>query len=242
MEYIGVAISLITGLFVPAIVIGVIVYIIISMNKNKDSNNKFKLSSKILLQIYLYALSFITLGVAVIGGSIALRAIASYQFDVPFAYTLEKVNTDWKEVEYGNNLEDYKYEECYSGSPVTYYNTQFCFDSNQRKSDLINGVTLLLSMSILFLIHQYAIYKIPQESIIDWIKKIYIFASLIVYSIVSVIAIPTAIYQLVNYILFEVDKDTYTTYPAPAMAIAIVLLAVPLWLYFLRETTKLKED
>ena len=97
-------------------------------------------------------------------------------------------------------------------------------------------------MVILFAIHQYAISKIGEENIISWLKKIYIFASLIIYSIVGLVAIPTAIYQLTNFLLFEVKDDMYRTPEAPALAIAIVLLVVPLWIIFLKETTKLKED
>jgi hypothetical protein len=164
--------------------------------------------------------------------------------DIPFTYTLQKAN-DMKEavpVFEDDILIEETQEKCYQSDPVTYYDTEFCFDSNQRKTDLINGITLFVSMAILFLIHQYALSKIKEERKIEWLKKIYIFASLILYSIVSIIAIPTAIYQVINYLLFEMDTSMYSTPPAPAFAIAVVLVGVPLWIYFFKETVKLKED
>jgi len=78
--------------FVPIIVIGIVIYIIVIMTKNKDGNTKFKLSPKTLLQIYLFVISFLTLGIAVIGGVIAIKASTSYLLDIPFSYTLQKAN------------------------------------------------------------------------------------------------------------------------------------------------------
>lgn len=243
MEMFGILISVI-GFIIPILVVGVVIYIIVIVSKNKNDNVKFKLSSKTLLQIYLYVISFLTLGICIIGATVALRAAVSFQMDIPFTYTLQKAN-DMKEavpVFEDDILVEETQEKCYQSDPVTYYDTEFCFDSNQRKTDLINGITLFVSMAILFLIHQYALSKIKEERKIEWLKKIYIFASLILYSIVSIIAIPTAIYQVINYLLFEMDTSMYSTPPAPAFAIAVVLVGVPLWIYFFKETVKLKED
>ena len=71
-----------------------------------------------------------------------MKASFSYYFDIPFSYTLQRVNTYDPYLEYEEPLEK-EVEKCYEGSPVTYYGKEFCFDSNQRKNDLINGITLL---------------------------------------------------------------------------------------------------
>lgn len=240
MEMIGIVVSLISML-VPVVALGVIIYIIVVVSKKKESNTKFKLSSKMLLQIYLFSLSFLTLGIAVIGGATAIKSSLSYYFDIPFSYTLQRVNTYDPYLEYEKPLEG-ELEKCYEGTPVTYFDKEFCFDTNQRKSDLVNGITLFVSMVILFSIHRYAISRLKEKEIFGWLKKIYIFASLILYSIVSIIAIPTAIYQTTNYFLFESGSNMYSTPSAPATSIAVAVLSVPLWIYFLRETTKLKDD
>ena len=241
MESLSIVISIISAI-IPILVIGVIVYIIVTVSKNKNDNVKFKLSSKVLLQIYLYVLSFLTLGICVIGATTAIKAAVSFQFDIPFSYTLQKAQNFEETKAYDPALQRPDFKECYSGEAVRYYDTDFCFDTNERKTDLINGLTLFVSMSILFLIHQYALSKIKEERKIEWLKKIYTFASLILYSIASIVAIPTAIYQVINFLLFEMDTSIYSTPSAPALAIAVVLISVPLWIYFFKETVKLKED
>ncbi len=228
------------------LVIGAIVYIIINMIKNNEKKGKFKLSPKILLQIYLYVISFLTLAIAVIGASLAIKAGTSYLFDLPFSYTLQKANT------YNENSVEFEstpkgdipidFEECYNGEKIQEYGKDFCFNSSQRKSELITGLSLFISMTLLFVIHQYAISKIKKENTILWLKKLYTFLSLILYSIAGLIVIPTSIYLLTNYFLFEISQDTYSTPTAPAMALAFVIFVIPLWVYFLKKTTQLKEE
>ncbi len=241
MEMLSILLSVV-GFIIPLLVVGVVIYIILTVSKNKNGNTKFKLSSKTLLQIYLYVLSFLTLGICVIGATTAIKAAISFQFDIPFSYTLQKAQ-DYEEAKmFDAPLQRSDFKECYSGDVVSYYDTDFCFDNNERRTDLINGITLFVSMAILFFIHQYALSKIKKEKRIGWLKKIYTFASLILYSVVSIVAIPTAIYQLTNYILFEAGEGIYQTPNAPAMPIAIALISIPLWILFLRETMQLKED
>lgn len=227
------------------LVIGVVVYIIITMIKNSEKKVKFKLSPKTLLQIYLYVISFLTLAIAVIGISLAIKAGTSYIFDLPFSYTLQKANNySEKSVEFEStpNGDILQEEECYNGKKIQEYGKDFCFDSSQRKSDLITGISLFISMTILFVIHQYAISKIKQKDILLWLKKLYTFLSLILYSIAGLIVIPTSIYLLTNFLLFEISEDTYSTPTSPAMALAFMLFIIPLWIYFLKKTTQLKEE
>lgn len=241
MQALGVIFAVIS-LMIALLVIGVVVYIIVIMVKNKDEKVKFKLSTKALLQVYLYVISALTLGIAVIGGSMAIKSSVSYIFGVPFSYTLQKANSYEETKAYDPTLKVEDFQDCYTGQPETFYNEDFCFDSSMRKSDLINGITLVVSMSLLYALHRYAISKIKEKDRIDWLKKIYTFGSLILYSVISIVAIPTGIYNLTNFLVFEPTKNMYSTPEAPAMPLAITLIAIPLWIYFLRKTTELKED
>jgi len=177
MEMLSIVFSII-GITIPILVIGVVVYIIVVMTRNKDGKAKFKLSAKTLLQIYLYVLSFLTLGIAVIGGSIAIKASLSYVFGTPFSYTLQKANAYETFPEYEMVGKPVDFEKCYAGEPTQFYNQDFCFDSTQRKTDLINGLTLLISMSLLYLLHQYALSKVEKDKLLPWLEKIYTFGSL----------------------------------------------------------------
>ena len=48
-----------------------------------------------------------------------------------------------------------------------------------------------------------------------------------------------SIYLLTNYLLFEPSKDMYMTPSQPGMALAITIVTIPLWIYFLTRTTKI---
>jgi hypothetical protein len=197
---------------------------------------KIEFSPRTLFHIYLQVLSIVTLALTAIGASIVLKVGASYLFNIPFSYSLPKVNSyeDYQKYEKDSQEE---YSECYSGNPIKFYNEKFCFDSSQRKTDLVSGVTMFLSMLILYVVHRFIISK--EQNIVQWLQKLYTFVSLIAYSIVCIIAIPVSIYLLTNYLLFEPSKDMYMTPSQPGMALAITIVTIPLWIYFLTRTTKI---
>lgn len=242
-EISGIVISLV-ALFIPVLIGGVIIYIIVqAITKNKDGKDtKFKLSAKTLFQIYLYLISFLTLLIAVIGGATAIKAALSYQFGIPFSYTLYKGNSFAETKMYDPTLELEKFKVCQDGEPITIGGSDYCINYQQQTTDLVNGVTIFVSMLVLFAIHQYAISNIAQKERLQWLSKIYTFASLIVYSIIGLITIPVSIYQLTNYLITDIENYSYSTPEAPAMAIAMVILSLPLWIYFLGKTSNLKDE
>lgn len=234
--------GLISILFVSLsvlLVIGGVVYIIVVMKRNEEKPN-IKITSQALLQFYLYLISFITLGVLVIGAGLTAKALLSYKVSIPFSYSLFKVNNREDVVKFDGMVEE-DFKECYEGEPIEVYGSKFCFNKSLRKTELITGITLIISMSILFAIHQFAISKIKRENRILWLKKTYTFLSLILYSIVGLITIPTSIYLLTNYLLFEPTTEMYSTPPSPAMTCTIMIISIPLWIYFLNRTIQLKE-
>jgi len=226
--------------FIPILFeVGVIVCIIVLVKKSQNVPN-FKITSQALLQLYLYLISFLTLAVFVIGVGLTSKALLSYNVSIPFSYSLNKSNVKEDMVKYEGMMEE-DFQECYEGEPIEIYGGKFCFNKSLRKTELITGITLLVSMSILFAVHQYAISKIKEENLIYGIKKAYTFISLILYSVVGIITIPTSIYLVTNFFLFEPTKDMYSTPSAPAMTCVIMIFSIPLWIYFLNRTTQLKE-
>ena len=228
---------------IPILAVGIIIYIIVQAIKNKDKKeNQFKFSTKSLYQIYLYIISFLTLGIALIGGSIAIRSGLAYQFGTPFAYTLYK-GTSFEEMKmYDSTLKEETYEVCPDAEILKIGDSDFCVDYQQQSTDLVIGLTILLSMVILFGIHQFAISKISKKERLGWLEKLYTFASLILYSLVGLISIPASIYQLANFLIIKPENYSYSTPEAPAMAMAIALLSLSLWIYFLLRTSHIKEE
>ena len=224
---------------IPIAIIGVIVYFIINLSKRKEG---VKLSTKTFFQIYLYFIAFVTLGIAVIGGATAIKAAVSYPLGIDFSYTLYKANDFGEQAKYDTFLSRENFEECYDGEVTTRNETKYCVNYSERLSDLVNGITIFISMAILFLIHQFAIKRINKKDKINWLPKIYTFASLILYSVIGIVSIPVSIYQLTNFIFFNDGISQYSTPEAPAMALGIAVLAVPLWIFFLKQTANLKEE
>lgn len=229
-----IAISIIS-LLVPVLFIGGIAYIIVSLIKNKDEKNKFKITTSLLLNIYLYVMSFITLLLAVFGGALAIKSGLSSIVGIPFGYTLQSLNRP-VEPDLYNEKGIYEVPDCYIGQPTDINGTEYCFDSQQRDKDLVNGVTLFVSMVLIFALHQFGISKLQKKY--PAIEKIYIFTSLIVYGILGVIVIPMSIYQTMNYFIFSEDVSSLE---APAMVIGLAVLSLPLWIGFLLKNLKEKD-
>jgi len=221
------------------LVVGGIIYLVTQLVKNKDSKNAKPLNITVgmLFKIYLYVISFISLAVSVIGGTMLLKAGASYAFGIPFSYTLYSSTDASTEM---LKDPDVIIPECYEGETMTFGDKVVCFDEDTRKQELITGATFFISMLTIFGLHQFALNRLEKKSNTPWLKKIYTFVSLILYSIVGVIIIPTAIYQLATHLLYRVND--VTLYDAPATTIGILITTLPLWIFFLVKTTKMKDE
>lgn len=221
------------------LVVGGIIYFITRLVKNKDSKEEkpLNITVTLLFKIYLYVISFISLAIAIVGGTMLLKASASYALGIPFSYTLYTTNDGIAEVVKDPDVID---TECYEGNTMTIGNQKVCFNEDTRKQELITGATFFVSMLMIFGLHQFALGKLEKVSKTPWLKKIYTFVSLILYSIVGVIIIPTAIYQLATHLLYRVND--VTLYDAPATTLSILVLTLPLWIFFLVKTTRMKDE
>ncbi len=222
------------------LVVGGVIYLVTQLIKNKDSKNTkpLNITVKMLFKIYLYVISFISLAVSVIGGTMLLKAGASYAFGISFSYDLPAITGA------ESTLKDPDMEpiapDCYEGNAITVNDQKVCFNEDTRKQEIITGATFFVSMLMIFGLHQFALSRLEKKSKTPWLKKIYTFVSLILYSIVGVIIIPTAIYQLATHLLYRVND--VTLYDAPGTAIGILIMTLPLWIFFLVKTTKMKDE
>jgi len=221
------------------LVVGGIIYLIIRLAKNKDAKDTkpLNITVKMLFKIYLYVISFISLAVSVIGGTMLLKAGASYAFGIPFSYSLYTASDLATDVV---KDPDVIVPDCYEGNTMTFGDKVVCFDEDTRKQELITGATFFVSMMMIFGLHQFALNRLEKKTKTPWLKKIYTFVSLILYSIIGVIIIPTAIYQLATHLLYRVND--VTLYDEPGTTIGILIMTLPLWIYFLVKTTKMKDE
>lgn len=223
-----------SGLFTLAI-LAAIIYLIIKGNRKQEVAKK-KGNKNLLLHIYLYLISFATLIIAVVGITISLNALFSYKISIPFSYSVNQLAYDPKD-EFSGMTEST--ERCYQGEITNILGQNACFDENKQKKSIITGLTLTISMLILFALHRIAIKFAEKKDIIIWLKKLYNFASLIIYSVVSIIATPISIYLTITYAYFR--PEDITQIEAPGSAIALAIVSIPLWIIFLIATLKLRD-
>lgn len=237
MESVVSIIFVILSFFGSFLVVAGIIFLIVKLVKARSIEDKpFKLNISLLFKVYLYLISFVTLVVAVYGGTLLFKAGSSYLLGIPFSYDIYATN----ETTVIDTTSEYYVPECYDGKATSINNQSVCFDETTRNQDLVNGATFFVSMLLIFGLHQFALHRLEKREITPWLKKAYTFLSLILYSIVGVIIIPTAIYQLSNHLLYRV-KDI-TIYGAPGTAIGLLIMVLPLWIIFLLKTTKMKDD
>lgn len=223
-------------LFAALVVIAAVIYFIVKLVKNGNKEEKKdstgKLSLTLLFKIYLYVISFATLLIALYGGATLLKVGGSYLFGLPFSYDF-----------YSANAYDYDVSgvgtPCYRDQEMSINGQTVCFDASTRTEDLISGTTLFITMVILFVVHQYALAQMNKKKITPWLEKVYNFGSLVLYSLLGIVLIPTAIYQLTSYIIYS--RTDVTIYSAPGTAVSFLVLVLPLWIYFLLKVTRVKE-
>lgn len=195
-----------------------------------------KITAQALLKTYLYVMSLITLTVALFSGAFLIQAGSSYIAPLNFSYSLYPANmmTEVKKIE------EYEIEECNLDDEVVMVeDNKYCWNENTRREGIINGMTIFISMVLLFLLHQMGIKKTKKLETPEWLIKGYTFISLMIYSVTGVVAIPSAIYQTVNYLFTKVGQ--YSTQYAPAYSIGLILLTLPLWYIFFKKTLELKD-
>lgn len=233
----GVVIFIISALL-SLLVAGGAIYFIFYLVKNKDKG--IKITTDSLLKVYLYLISFITLLVAVGGAAVFLNSAFSYKFGVPFSFNLEETNAYYDKEIVAPVEKDYAQPECYTGEPTEIEGQKVCFNQEAQKQGFVNGLTIAISMIVLFFIHKLGIFLSEKKSVLYWLKKTYTFVSLIVFSLVGVVTIPIAAYQLSTY-AFSRPEDI-TLIDPPGLALATVIFVLPIWIYFLVSTIRLKEE
>ena len=175
----------------------------------------------------------ITLTTMLFSGAGLIQIGLSYTTPIQFSYTLYQV-TPPKEIE------EHDLEKCTEGSEVVEIEgDEYCWDENTRREGLINTLSIFLSMLFLYILHRWGLEQTKKIKTPEWLIKGYTFISLLIYSVTGVIAIPTAIYMTVNYLVTKVG--TYSTQYAPAYTLGLVVLTLPLWYVFFKATKELKD-
>jgi hypothetical protein len=229
------------SMLVPFLILAAIVGFVVYLVKNKDK--PFSLNIRVFLNVYFYMMIFVIILIAAGGCFMIGKSGLSYAFGIPFSYELNKPYSSY---DYSDSSSYTKpittgLNKCTTGEKVTFDGSEYCFDKESQKKDMIIGITLIVSMSILLAIHITGLVLNNKVQPTPILKKIYLFISLGVYGLFSIIVLPISIYQVIDFTVYKpVDYSTYGR-ALPGQPLAWTFIVLPLWIYFLARVVMLRE-
>lgn len=190
-----------------------------------------------LLRAYLHLISMVTLIVGIIGGAILVKALLSYSFGFQFSYPIQSYYyTDAYIEEEKEESDDWK-----EGLDKIELNGEdYYVDLEERKVDIVNGATLLSTMFVLFAIHKYFKWQM-EKGTFTLMRKLFAFSSLGLYSLLSIVLLPIAIYSTINYAVFFEKYLQNQGDMFPGEMISTVVFVLPMWIYYLWYILKNRE-
>lgn len=226
---------------IPTLASGIAMAIAIYSMIMKDKLKEKDSLGKNLLRIYLYIISFFSLIMASASIAVILNASLASKYGVQFSYQLTKPYEEYPEKEsapHQNQRENEK--KCFSpDEEITIDGKNYCIEKDAVKKDIIGGISIAIPMILIFAIHTIVIMLVEKKYVVIWIKKGYRFISLIFFSIVGLISTSIAINKLVQF--FFLKPENFTEISRPGIPLSIALVVLPLWIYFLISTNKIKE-
>ncbi len=259
MEAFGIVwffIAIIMGLL-PIAAVGIVIYLLVKKNQPGQTGGKNTsavanpFALKNLLKFYMWTIVSLSAFVLIIGSSFLGKAFFSV-IDQNFSYGYETASEDYsypdyqtsgeKMVPYPTDTNTLNKPKCYTqDTQLTYINGKaFCVKPSEVKMDLINGITISISMLIIFAIHLVFLVRMEKDKANVLMKKFFMFTNLIFYSGTSLILIPVSIYSMMNY-LFIATKPV-ATYNTPGLTVAYAIFSFIAWMVWLVVVMKNKEE
>jgi hypothetical protein len=159
-----------------------------------------------------------------IGGGLLLKAALSYPLGLEFSYRGQPI---YAEVVYPDLR---PYPEPPEFERIEYRN-------EWRLTDLLNGATLVATGSLFLASHWVLRNRLEskEERLVSFLNRAYLMISGVVYGGLSLVLIPTALRQLVEFYLVPRGdpETTLWSWPIPGESLGYAFASVPLWLWAL---------
>ncbi len=237
------------------------------------SNNTQLLSFKNLLKTYLYIIISLSMFISLIGftflGKAGLGLIDknfSYTYDnaagnyddgttkpMPPIY-YENESYDYYDTVQNNTVQDNttviieKTNEsyyCYNDDQelINVNGKYYCHNPLAIQLDLINGITIVVSTLLIFIMHFILLFKIEHDEPSMNLRKYFIFGNLMVYSLMGIVTLPIAIYSLFNYLLMTTKPVVYNDVPGGILAFVVfTLITWAIWLIAMLKNRNTKQE
>lgn len=216
-------------LIVAASVAGLIVAYLTQRSKHTFSFHTVFLA-------YFYIVSIISLLAVIIGTATAGTAVLSDIFGRQFSYQnpsgvyqSEPLSSDQEATEEASLR--VKNAEIVASQDKQYI-------ENLYRDDLLNGVSML-AVGLIFLVTHVVGWRMLDKSDRkqSFLFRSYVFAQLAIYSLATLIALPAALSELLRYWLH--GSSSVAAAPLPGQMVALAVLVLPLWLFFVWRTIRL---
>lgn len=99
------------------------------------------------------------------------------------------------------------------------------------RDSLLRGTSLSLVGGLVWGLHLYGRRRYGDGAEGAFFNMAYLAILLAIFSIVSIVALPQAVYQTLRFYIIPADEFTYLQAPGPMLAASIVF--VPFWIYYL---------
>lgn len=270
-EFLGIIMLVFGGIASLLPIIGIAVLIIMLLRKNNKEDTKGKstqlLSFKNLLKTYLYIIISLSMFISLIGFTFLGKAgLGLIDKNFSYAYETASVNYDggtikpippiYYEEDYYNYDDsvqnDMIYDDTTNESYYCYGDDQelimidgkyYCHNPLAVQLDLINGITIVVSTMLIFIMHFILLFKIESNEPSMNLRKYFIFSNLMVYSLMGIVTLPIAIYSLFNYILMATKPVTYNDVPGGILAFVVfTLITWAVWLIAMLKNRNTKQE
>jgi len=226
------------ALAIPILVVIGIVYFIMRL-RNNSPMRFFSYRSALRAYFYVVILISVIIG-ALSGGSTLLKVGLGEAFGTEFSYGEVYEEDKWRARDRSDReLELHKSD----APPMTEEEINKQYPPLEErlvykvKESVIFGASLLLIGIILGLVHLVARRSIETETErVDILRRVYLFAGLLVFAVASIISLTVAIPETLSYMFIGARPGD--EYLSPGEPLSIAIISLPVWILYLYLTLR----
>lgn len=207
------------------LLIGVVSAVVFFLKRNKDK--PFVLDFNHVFRVYFYLIMMISIFIFGLGIVFTSKSLLAKAIDMDFSYNKQY-------------LYDYTVSEPIVEKEAA-AETEGTYDyaKDVDKKDLITGLSCILVSIPVYFLHVWGLVNLEKKNgVMKSFRKVYFSIGLAIYSVISLIALPTGIYMTLQYFLTEPASDIYSS-TAPGETISVAIAFVPIWIYYFVKFNKI---
>ena len=219
----GIAIAVLIVLVLAAVV-GVVVFFVYYAARARSGETE-SLPLRLLLRVYLYLLSIIGVALLVAGLSALVQAGLGAAVNEEFSYKPHESGTASRSLLSAAGL----------GIPQPEQDGAERQEALERALDegILNGFSVALVGVVVLGLHVLGRLRLEREDErTGTLNRVYLVLLLVIFSVVAVTTLPSAIFDTLRYSIL----DSNTAEVTPGGRLAIAMVTVPVWAYYLYAT------